>query len=228
MKLLESLQPGKDNVSKPKELLNKQKKSNESTEKERDKFKELLIKNIDDVPYLDDDNFDSSVAFGLMTTTKYDYYKKDDVIKKNVKNPPYEEELISFKNYTGGGYRTYNQYLRDSMSNITKESVKDYKENIESSIKMAESALEYMPKFEGIAKRAAILNSKTYDYYKKNLGKVITEKGFTSSTSSKALSTSELLNTYGVPTESTDKPTVFLIKSKNGKEVQSISDFPEE
>lgn len=215
MKLLEQLKP-----------LSLVENTKLSTEEERQAFKESLPSEKQLPPSLAKD-FDSEVRLGLMTQEKFDQYKNKTEITEKTKNPPYIEELISLKNYTMGGYKPYNQHLRDSMSDSTKTYIEPHLKSIELSIKMAESALESMPNFSGIAKRATALNRKTYDFYKNNIGKEISEKGFLSATTSQDMSAEELLNNF-VEFSSESTRVVFIINSKNGKSVKELSEYPDE
>lgn len=121
--------------------------------------------------------------------------------RDDIKNIP-TEDLVAIKSYTGAMFQYINETLR------TKNPV-DLKD-IEPIVKCAESGLNQLPSYKGIAYRGVNFNylPKVLENYQK--GKIVTEEAFTSSSIEK--------NTSFV-----NKDTMIIIYSKKGKDVSFLS-----
>lgn len=124
---------------------------------------------------------------------------KDDFLK--------EKGLKAVQHYTEIDYLDINRGLRDG--NLRALYI--------NKMKFICVGLTYLPLFQGKSFRLARLSGPVINYYLENVGKVITEKSFLSSASARI---GARLYAFSVRLE----PNIqFIIKSKNGRSIKSVS-----
>lgn len=112
-------------------------------------------------------------------------------------------ELVAMKAYTSELYWDLNQNMRNDNLTLTDNRF----------IAVVNQGLEKAPAYEGVTYRDTTLPDEVLEKYQ--IGKIVTEKAFTSSSIDNSLSTF--------------KGNVrFIIQSKNGKIIEDISDYPDE
>lgn len=145
----------------------------------------------------------------IFTEQRYnEYANKVEAAKMKmpeIKDIP-TEDLVAIKGYTSEDYEMLNPALRNS----------DEKElnRLNPYIKVAESGLSQLPSYKGIIYRGVDLDKYPELVRKYNVGEVITEKAFTSSSI--------------VKERAFNKDTLMIIESKTGKDVSFLSDYPDE
>ena len=117
------------------------------------------------------------------------------------------EDLVAVRAYTGGMF----EYINETLRTKDPKAMKD----LAAVIKCAESGLNQLPSYEGIAYRGVNFDRlpKVLENYQK--GDIVTEEAFTSSSSDK--------NSFHK-----NKDTIITIFSRNGKDVTSLSHVPNE
>ncbi|WP_281773726.1 ADP-ribosyltransferase domain-containing protein [Haemophilus parahaemolyticus] len=112
-------------------------------------------------------------------------------------------EIVAMKAYTSELYWDLNQNMRNDNLTLTDNRF----------IAVVNQGLEKAPAYEGVTYRDTTLPDEVLEKYQ--IGKIVTEKAFTSSSIDNSLSTF--------------KGNVrFIIQSKNGKIIEDISDYPDE
>ena len=118
------------------------------------------------------------------------------------------------------GYRQINRLLRGQMTKFaaeekqigwnTERAKRDYQEHI----KFINAALNQLPNYEGVVFRGSKVEPKQLAQYQ--VGEIVTEKGFTSSSSNLAVAQNFSGN------------VLYTIFSKTGKKIRDFSEFPGE
>lgn len=200
-----------------------------TTKEERDKFKNNVPKQLINPEINQWWELSGIIKDAILTEQKYKQISSHVKIQSNIGNPPYEEELVSLRHYTGSGFPMYNSYLRDNLKDTDKSilNIPHNKEklDLDLSIKMAESALDSLPDYQGETYRSASLSTDVYDFYKNNVGKEIIEKGFLSTT--KGIQPDDLIEMFDSHNPD-HKHSMFIVKSKKGKSIKHISEFDHE
>lgn len=144
---------------------------------------------------------------------KHKKYLKE--AKKEFPNPPpYPEEVAALKWYTDEGYHDMNKILRGKTDGYRQYQIDDAIQET----RLAEAALQYLPTYQGTVYRGVQFTDKqelqrVVNQYK--VGKTVTEKAFTSTSSAGLLDEFEgQLN--------------FVVTSKTGKSVKQTSARPKE
>lgn len=136
-----------------------------------------------------------------------------------------ENQIKDFKYCPTKEEKLNNAILRDPFPVV--KLVYQYKEKIDLTIEMINSALDQLPNHEGEVNRTSNLESKYYEYYKNNVGNIIEEKGFTSTTKSNNTSDVDMLINFGSGIGTPNKiNTISVIKSKTGKDIKHLSEYP--
>ena len=116
------------------------------------------------------------------------------------------EDLVAIKGYTSRDYQKLNDALRSK--DEAKLSV------VEPYINVAESGLSQMPSFSGVVYRGVDLDNLPDVLSKYKVGQTVTEDAFTSSSVTKKASFR--------------RDTLMIIRSKSGKDVSILSDYPKQ
>jgi len=150
---------------------------------------------------------------GKLSKAGFESFAKSSV---GAKAPPPQniEEAAALVLYSRKNYKLMNAKLRGSLSDEQKAEYEKYKGLIDNGIALATNGLKEMPSHKGEVLRGAYLPDDVISQYKP--GSIITEKGFTSTTTSKAAADVFTGNVR------------YIINSKNGKNVSRLSQFPEE
>lgn len=141
--------------------------------------------------------------------TRYNKYSSEISSAKmsdpSIRSIP-NEDLVAIKGYTSDDYGALNKALRTAdKAGLNK--LKPY-------VLCAVSGLNQLPSFEGTVFRGIDLNSLPKILRKYRAGSTVTELSFSSSSDARA--------------SAFDKDTMMIIKSKNGKDVSFLSEFPNE